>query len=322
MKLTLKNDAGLVRKIPTGLSWTGFIFTGFTMMTRGMVGKGLVYLLIIYSIQTMMVIASAVTAVANGERSGNQAFAVYMLLLSIPNFIFLFKLNKWTARHWLDRGYKPEGPGWVQWGPKFGVQISEEVKAASVGIKDEPLFNAKDILGFVFAAIFIVILIAQGGSAPTARRGPDHEKDQQQAEASNDQAASLHQVVTFDDSKWVLLDAKNLGAVVGRDSTSQKRTTGKFIWVVFNVTNTTSEEEMVLYTPTLQDSKNRVFKEMDEQELYSAEGAETMISEQLPAGLKKTFQAIYEVPADATGLCFQARSLADQGDAKPIATGL
>jgi hypothetical protein len=44
--------------------------------------------------------------------------------------------------------------------------------------------------------------------------------------------------------------------------------------------------------------------------------------EQLPAGLKKEFYAIYEVPDDAVRLQFQARSLADRGEIRRIATGL
>ncbi len=127
MKLTLKNDAGLVREVPTGRSYTGFLFTGFTMMIRGMVTKGLLFLLVALPVQMVCsyFISAGIDSVAQGTDALTDTAPLFFLgfIVTIPNLIFWEKLNKWTARHWLDRGYKPCGPGWEQWGPKYGLQV-------------------------------------------------------------------------------------------------------------------------------------------------------------------------------------------------------
>lgn len=128
MKVKMKNDAGLVREVSTGLSWTGFFFTGFTMMFRGMIGKGLVYMIVIYTLQTIIIVTNGLMSFAQTQRESSAVSMVWFFLGSIPNVIFLFKLNKWTARHWLDRGYKPTGPGWDVWGPKIGIEAASESK--------------------------------------------------------------------------------------------------------------------------------------------------------------------------------------------------
>jgi hypothetical protein len=321
MNLTLKNESGLVRSVPTGLSWTGFIFTGFTMLTRAMLAKGLIYMAIIYGLQAMTLFAQMVVTASQGEEAGRSAGGIDLLLLSIPNFIFLFKLNKWTVRHWLDRGYKPEGPGWVQWGPRFGISTSDELKVDASGSKDEPFIRAKDVLGFIFAGliIFIIIVSSFGGGEETGNTRSSAR--QSKPAASTESEARLREIVRFSDSNWALMEARNLGSVLP-GGFEPKRTRGKFVQVCFRVTNTTEDEETVLFAPTLRDARGRVFQQMDGQEMYLPEGADSMTLEQLPAGLKKEFYAIYEVPDDAVRLQFQARSLADRGEIRRIATGL
>jgi hypothetical protein len=129
MKVTLKNSAGLIREVPTGLSWTGFFFTGFVLLYRGMFARGLVYLILIYGFQItwMMVGMSAafVEALEGGDGSASGGFMMMgFILLMIPNVIFLFKVNKWTTRYWLDRGYQPVGDGWDEWAPKVGISVN------------------------------------------------------------------------------------------------------------------------------------------------------------------------------------------------------
>lgn len=126
MKLKLKNDAGLIREVPTGISITGFFFTGFVMLFRGMFTRGLVYLFFVYGYQAMTWLATMMIFLTDGEEAANAAQVGYLIIGLIPNFIFLFKLNKWTARYWLDKGYKPLGDGWSEWGPKYGLAITSE----------------------------------------------------------------------------------------------------------------------------------------------------------------------------------------------------
>jgi len=125
MKVKLQNDAGLIREVPTGFSWTGFFFTGFVLLFRGMFARGLVYLCLVYGYQVIVLIFVIIQAAAQGQEAAKAVSYFCMILLVIPNFVFLFKVNKWTARYWLERGYKPVGPGWDSWGPKIGLAVPQ-----------------------------------------------------------------------------------------------------------------------------------------------------------------------------------------------------
>ena len=123
MKITVKlqNDAGLVREVPTGVSWTGFFFTGFVLLFRGIFARGLVFMFLAYSWQLMLLLVAILFVMSGDPNAAIGVFLVCTLLACIANFIFLFKLNKWTTRYWLERGYRPVGPGWDTWASKVGV---------------------------------------------------------------------------------------------------------------------------------------------------------------------------------------------------------
>ena len=93
-----------------------------------MIGKGLVYMIAIYTLQSMVVAMCGIMSFAQTQSESNAVTWFWLFIGCIPNFIFLFKLNKWTARHWLDRGYKPTGPGWDTWGSKIGIEVPSEAK--------------------------------------------------------------------------------------------------------------------------------------------------------------------------------------------------
>lgn len=126
--VTLKNSAGLIREVPNGLSWAGFFFTGFVLLYRGMFARGLVYLILIYGFQiTWMMVGISATILVEALEGGTSANAGFVMmgfiLMMIPNVIFLFKVNKWTTRYWLDREYQPVGDGWEEWAPKVGISV-------------------------------------------------------------------------------------------------------------------------------------------------------------------------------------------------------
>ncbi|HWX16955.1 MAG TPA: hypothetical protein VNY07_10240 [Chthoniobacterales bacterium] len=123
MKVKLQNDAGLFREVPMGLSWTGFLFTGWVLVFRGIFARGLIYLFFVYGFQIAMFILIAVASGAGDQESANSLRVFAFIVLFIPNVIFLFKVNKWTARYWMDRGYRPVGPGWEKWAPKIGLAV-------------------------------------------------------------------------------------------------------------------------------------------------------------------------------------------------------
>lgn len=124
MKLKLKNDAGAVREVTAGLSWWGGLFTGFYLMHKGLLGKGLLFLAVAYAFQAMLIIPACAIAVDGGPEKAHQFLTMMTVPFLVPNVIFLFKSNKWIVRHFLDRGYKPIGPGWEQWGPRYGVEVN------------------------------------------------------------------------------------------------------------------------------------------------------------------------------------------------------
>lgn len=145
------------------------------------------------------------------------------------------------------------------------------------------------------------------------------------AVAGTPDSYSIGDLVQFDDSEWIVIDARELGDVLKGDGmfVEDKQTEGKFVYVRFRVTNNTPEQQSILFTPSLLDSKERRFEQLDVLALYLPEAEVSMTMEQLPSGLPKTFSAIFEVPKDADGLTFLARDFAVLGKAeKGIDLGL
>lgn len=132
--------------------------------------------------------------------------------------------------------------------------------------------------------------------------------------------AKIGEQVKFDDSQWEVVSAKNLGTDV-QGITGNKKTAGKFVKVEFKVTNLSKKEESILDHPKLLDDKDREFGPMDDQMLYIPDPERTITLESLPPSMLKRFSAIYELPADAAGLKFQARALSAFGDKKKVVLG-
>lgn len=167
-------------------------------------------------------------------------------------------------------------------------------------------------------------------AAPSREQSPvletnvsEKQADQVQRAATNAAVATGPQVqnpspsglgigdkVKFDDSEWEVVTAREVGSALKGKFDQPKRTDGKFVYVQFKVLNTTSEQQMVLFTPAIQDSTGRKFEELNDTELYLGEGETGMTLEQLPSGLPKKFSAIFEVPSDASGFMFLTRSFA------------
>jgi len=91
MLVQLKNDSGLVRQVKVGFSWTAFFFGGLVFFFRGMSSQGLIW-----------VILSLIT-------------------FGLSNLYLMFAINKMTAHHYLEKGYKAIGEGWNVAGSKWGI---------------------------------------------------------------------------------------------------------------------------------------------------------------------------------------------------------
>lgn len=130
----------------------------------------------------------------------------------------------------------------------------------------------------------------------------------------NETPASIGDVVSLNDSTWEVVAAEELGSSLPGGMFAQSRETeGKFLYVRYQVTNDTNSQEMILFTPAVVDSQGRRFDQLDMQDIYLPDGETSMTMEQLPAGVPRTFSGIYEVPSDANGFSFIARSFAAFG---------
>jgi len=98
MDVQVKNDVGLQRSIKVGFSWTAFFFGGFVFFFRGMPTQGVMWGLL-----------SLVT-------------------LGFSNLFLIFMVNKMTAQHYLENGYKPIGDNWAIAGPKWNVAIAADAQ--------------------------------------------------------------------------------------------------------------------------------------------------------------------------------------------------
>lgn len=127
----------------------------------------------------------------------------------------------------------------------------------------------------------------------------------------------IGEIANFRDSQWTVATASDKGRSIG-GTIASKNTSGRFIYVRYVVVNKTNSTDSLFVPPVLKDSRGREFTEIDGMEFVLPEDETGISMEALPAGVPKSFSAIYEVPSDATGLKFMSRSLSSQSVTKPI----
>lgn len=161
---------------------------------------------------------------------------------------------------------------------------------------------------------------AEGDSSASAS-GSDSATPEKKAQKP---ATKIGDKVTFDNAEWVVLEAKTRGNKLKSNNQFQeaKTTSGYFVEIKFQVTNTAKEEDRIMGGLSVRDSKGREFKEMDGQTFYLPKNSKTMGLEALPASMPKEFQAMFEVPPDAADLVFLTRSLGFSPDLTPVDLGL
>jgi hypothetical protein len=135
--------------------------------------------------------------------------------------------------------------------------------------------------------------------------------------------AKVGDVVSFDDSDWVVVSAMDLGAKIKPTGmfAEDKATGGHFVEVQYKVTSKQKEEDTILDGPKLKDSKGRQFTHLEDESSFVPSGQKTIVLEKLPPSMAKEFWTIFEVPADATEFQFEARSLGLSAHEKPVALG-
>lgn len=177
--------------------------------------------------------------------------------------------------------------------------------------------GTKHLVSLIVTGAFAVLAIGSGTKKEQSGAAPgEPTATQAGAAAKPATVAKIGDEVKFDDSTWVVLDAKLAGKTLKSNNQFQEdaKTEGKFVVVRFKVTNKTNKEERIMDQPKLVDSKGREFKHVDSQAFYVSPKAKTLGLEALPSSLAKEFSAVYEVAADSGGLQFQARALSAFGD--------
>jgi hypothetical protein len=120
------------------------------------------------------------------------------------------------------------------------------------------------------------------------------------------------------------LSAENVGNKL--TSTNQfaepKTTSGCFVVVKYNVTNTSGKEDFLTITPKLYTDEGE-YEEASIMglSLYLGEGCESISMKKLPNKISKTFYAVFEVP-NSKGAKYQVRSLSAFGDKRLVDLGL
>jgi hypothetical protein len=133
--------------------------------------------------------------------------------------------------------------------------------------------NKKLVPGGVLVVLMMLACAGSGNKGGQTAAGPP---------------AKIGEEVSFKDSKWTVLDAKDMGKTLKSNNQFQKDATtdGRFIQVHFKVTNTTNKEDRLVDLPKLIDSQSREYKHIDRQTFYLPEGGKAM-GGALPASITK-----------------------------------
>ncbi len=143
--------------------------------------------------------------------------------------------------------------------------------------------------------------------------------------SSSSSTAKLGETVTFDDSEWIVMEAKDLGKSIKSNSEfneEQKKSDGRFVQVHYKVTNKGKKEEMLLDRPKVVDDKGREFGPIDMESFYVPAKAKTIGLDTLQPSMPKEYWTVIEVPADAKALKFQVHGFSLLGDKKNVDIGL
>lgn len=137
--------------------------------------------------------------------------------------------------------------------------------------------------------------------------------------------AKMGETVKFDDSEWVVVEAKDVGKTMKSNSEfndEEKKTDGRFIQVHYKVTNNGKKEEMLLDRPKIVDDKQREFGPIDMESFYVPAKTKSIGLDTLPPSMPREYWTVIEVPADAKGLKFQLHGFGLLGDKKTVDLGL
>ena len=139
--------------------------------------------------------------------------------------------------------------------------------------------------------------------------------------SSSSSSPKINDTVTFDDSEWVVLEAKDAGKTLKSTSAineEEKKADGRFIEVHYKVTNKSKKEEMLLEKPKIVDDKNREYEPIEMEGFYVPPNTKTINFDTLQPNTPKDYWTIIQVPPDAKNLKFQVQGFSMLNDKKKI----
>lgn len=181
-------------------------------------------------------------------------------------------------------------------------------------------------IGYAFLGVFGLMVI----SSIFSKKGESSNDNSSKIEAVADSSQSavsakddnqtvakkIGDEIVFEDSKWTVISAENLGSTLKSPSPGlieNKQTEGRFIKVKYTITNTSKDEETLMHRPKILSGDGAKYEQSTDVSIYLGDGEKEFTLDSLPSRIKKTFVAIYEVPKDASKLRFQTRSLESFG---------
>lgn len=137
-------------------------------------------------------------------------------------------------------------------------------------------------------------------------------------------AANIGDAVSFEDSEWTVVEAKNVGQKLAQNGGpgTPRTTEGKFVQIHYRVTNLGKKEERLLDAPRVVDAKGRQFGRIELEAFYVPERSTAIGVDPLQPRRGKEFWTVIELPADATGLKLELHGLGLFGPKKLVDLGM
>jgi len=133
--------------------------------------------------------------------------------------------------------------------------------------------------------------------------------------------AKIGDTVKFDDSEWVVIEAKDVGKTLKSNSvgnTDEKKATGRFIQIHYKVTNTGKQEQMVFKHPKVIDGAKKEFEALEDESNYVPAKTSTIGLVTLVPNVMKEYWSVIDVGADSKTLKLRLHPIALIGDEKDV----
>ena len=159
-------------------------------------------------------------------------------------------------------------------------------------------------VGGIFVLLVVIGIIGSKGKSTNTNSSTTSSGNNKNTTA---QVYTVNQDVRVGDVRWKLLSARDRGSVLKASESryatiaSDKTTPGHYVEIAMEVENLGTDMKTVTDVK-LVDSKSREFTSSSDTSEWVPEGKDLFILSNLNPNVPQQFMAIYEVPADASGL--------------------